>query len=109
MTEQQRMPEPECYYVALRHPDGRWYRLWMTNTEPKTGRGHPWHVHANYDLSWTVEPRSGDDWFERPYGISNWDFNTYEQALDAFLERFEMRLGHGYAVEATNMTDSAGG
>ena len=32
----------------FRHPDGSWYRLWITRSEPKTPRGHPWHVHANY-------------------------------------------------------------
>ena len=94
-------------YAAFRHPDGRWYRLWMTHTMPKTSRGHPWHLHASYDLEGSLEPSLDEDWQQTAYGISNWDFYSYEEALDAFLERFRLRLEHGYRVIETT-TESIG-
>jgi hypothetical protein len=109
MTMREREPdsEPEPrYHAAFQHPDGRWYRLWMTRTEPKTGRGHPWHVHSNYDLGGTSMPAEGVDWVDQPYGIKNWDFYSYDEALEAFLEHFQRRIDHGYTVALTNMTSS---
>src|SRR5690242_20663265 len=44
----------EPIHAFFRHPDGSWYRLWITHTEPKTPRGHIWHVHASYDKSGTT-------------------------------------------------------
>ena len=117
MTMREREPEPEseseiesesepCYHAEFRHPDGRWYRLWMTRTEPKTGRGHPWHVHASYDLGGTMQPGEEHGWTEQAYGIKNWDFYAYDDALAAFVERFQRRIDHGYTVAETNMTSS---
>ncbi len=37
------------YYAHFEHPDGSWYLLWVTHTQPQTARGHPWHVHASFD------------------------------------------------------------
>src|SRR5437870_3869785 len=67
-------------HAFFRHPDGSWYRLWMTHSEPKTPRGHPWHVHANYDKSGSMAPVAGVEWYEQPYGIANWDFDSEEDA-----------------------------
>lgn len=110
MTISDRLPregdEQIPYYAAFRHPDSRWYRLWMTHTQPKTGRGHPWHVHASYDLQGTTEPSRESGWFNAPYGISNWDFNCYEDAIEEFMRRFQQRIDHGYTVQETNLTSS---
>jgi hypothetical protein len=113
MTMREREPEPDSesaseprYHADFRHPDGRWYRLWMTRTDPKTGRGHPWHVHASYDLGGTTIPSEGSDWSAQSYGVRNWDFYAYDEALAAFIERFQLRIDHGYTVADTNMTSS---
>lgn len=85
-------------YALFRHPDGSWYRLWMTRSEPKTERGHRWHLHATYDKTGTVAPIAGTLWYEQPYGMSNWDFNTESEALSAFQERAKERFAHGYQL-----------
>jgi hypothetical protein len=38
------------YHAYLEHTDGSWYMVWMTETFPKTERGHRFHVHSNHDL-----------------------------------------------------------
>ncbi len=85
-------------YALFRHPDGSWYRLWITHAEPKTERGHPWHVHATYDKTGSIAPVAGTLWYEQPYGMSNWDFDSEAEALAAFRERAEERLKHGYEL-----------
>lgn len=85
-------------YALFRHPDGSWYRLWITHMEPKTERGHAWHLHATYDKSGTVAPVAGTLWYEQPYGMSDWDFDAEEEACAAFRERAQERLTHGYAL-----------
>lgn len=85
-------------YASFHHPDGSWYRLWITQTTPKTERGHSWHLHASYDKSGTMAPIAGTRWFEQPYGMTNWDFNSEADAMAAFCERAEERLSHGYEV-----------
>lgn len=85
-------------YALFRHPDGSWYRLWITHAEPKTERGHPWHVHATYDKTGSIAPVAGTLWYEQPYGMSNWDFDSEADALAAFRERAEERLKHGYEL-----------
>jgi hypothetical protein len=88
----------EPIYAHFRHPDGSWYRLWVTRSEPKTGRGHRWHLHANYDKSGTMAPVAGTRWWEQPYGTANWDYDGEPEALAAFRERADQRMSHGYAL-----------
>jgi hypothetical protein len=85
-------------FAHFRHADGSWYRLWITRTQPKTERGNPWHVHASYDKSGTLAPVAGTDWYEQPYGMSNWDFQSEDDALAAFSARAAERLEHGYEL-----------
>ena len=92
-------------FAFFRHPDGSWYRLWTTRSEPKTGRGHPWHLHASYDKSGTVAPVAGTRWYELPYGNANWNFESEADALSACRERAESspvleQLGLGRAGHA---------
>ncbi len=87
------------YYAYLEHPDGRWYATWMTQSQPRTERGHPWHVHADYSSEDRLHFTRADDWFTAPYGMRNWDFDTLEEAVDFFLrERLQARLGRGYQL-----------
>jgi hypothetical protein len=88
----------EPVFAFFRHPDGSWYRLWVTHTEPKTPRGRPWHVHANYDKSGASAPVAGVRWYEELYGTANWDFDTQDDALAEFHRRAEDRLAHGYEL-----------
>ena len=88
----------EPVYASFHHADGSWYRLWITQTQPRTERGHRWHLHATYDKTGTMAPIAGTRWFENPYGMSNWDFDSEAEALSAFIERAEERLTHGYEV-----------
>jgi hypothetical protein len=92
-------------YALFRHPDGSWYRLWMTHTEPKTLRGHPWHLHASYDKTGTVAPIAGTLWYAQPYGMANWDFDTEDEARTAFLERAAERIAHGYELREGAIPD----
>ncbi len=85
-------------YAYFRHPDGSWYRLWITYTTPKTERGHPWHLHATYDKTGTLAPVAGTRWYEQPYGMANWDFDIEVEAYAAFRARAEERLEHGYEL-----------
>ena len=85
-------------YAHFQHADGSWYRLWMTRTTPKTERGHPYHLHATYDKRGTIAPIAGTLWYEQPYGMANWDFDTEEEACAAFRERAEERKEHGYEL-----------
>lgn len=85
-------------FAMFRHPDGSWYRLWITHSQPKTERGHAWHLHASYDKTGTVAPIAGTLWYEQPYGMSDWAFDAEDEALAAFLERAQERLAHGYAL-----------
>ena len=82
----------------FRHPDGSWYRLWITRSEPKTARGHRWHLHATFDKTGTVAPVAGTCWWEQPYGMADWDFDAEADAVAAFRERVQERLEHGYEV-----------
>jgi hypothetical protein len=93
-------------FALFRHPDGSWYRLWITQTAPKTPRGHPWHVHATYDKGGGTAPVAGTDWYAQPYGMANWDFDSREEALAAFRERAAERLGHGYEVREGAVPES---
>jgi hypothetical protein len=85
-------------YAFFRHPEGSWYRLWITHTAPKTARGHPWHVHANYDKSGTTAPVAGVAWYTQPYGMANWPFDTRADALAEFHRRSADRLDNGYEL-----------
>lgn len=87
------------YYAYFEHTDGSWYMLWMTRTDPKTLRGHEWHVHASFDKYGSTMPKLESGWYEKPYGTSNWDFDSLEDAIDYFYkERFLLRLKHGYKL-----------
>ncbi len=90
--------EPEGRYAHFRHPDGSWYRLWITHTPRQAGRGHSWHVHASYDKSGTIAPIGGTNWYDQPYGMANWDFDSEEEALAAFGKRAGERFAHGYEL-----------
>ncbi len=90
--------DTELPFVFFRHTDGRWYRLWVTHSEPRTERGMPWHVHASYDQSGSLAPVAGTSWFTQPYGMANWDFDTIEEALAAFRRRARERVQHGYTL-----------
>lgn len=85
-------------YAYFRHTDGSWYRLWITHAPSKTGRGHPWHLHATYDKSGTVAPIAGTDWYTQPYGMNNWDFDSEAEVHAAFQSRAQERLTHGYEL-----------
>jgi predicted DNA-binding WGR domain protein len=85
-------------YAHFRHPDGSWYRLWITHTPRKSARGHPWHLHASYDKSGTIAPIAGTTWYEQAYGMANWDFDSEAEVLAAFRERSDERLKHGYEL-----------
>lgn len=85
-------------YALFWHPDGSWYRLWITHTTPKTERGHPWHLHATYDKTGTIAPVAGTHWYAQPYGMANWDCETEEDARAAFREHAQERLTHGYEL-----------
>ncbi len=85
-------------YALFRHPDSSWYRLWVTRTTPRTERGHPWHLHASYDKSGTIAPIAGTKWYEQPYGMSDWDFDTLDETLAAFRRRAAERIEHGYEL-----------
>jgi hypothetical protein len=91
-------------HAFFRHPDGRWYRLWVTHTEPKTERGRPWHVHASYDQAGAMAPVAGVKWFEQPYGMANWDFDSPEEAAAEFRRRAAERAEHGYELREGNVT-----
>jgi hypothetical protein len=87
------------YYVHFEHPDGGWYLLWVTHTQPRTSRGHPWHVHASFDKHGGIQPvAQSEGWAMAPYGMHNWDFDTEKAALEAFRERYQARVEHGYSV-----------
>jgi hypothetical protein len=95
-------------FAFFRHPDGSWYRLWMTRTEPRSGQGHPWHVHATFDKTGTLAPVAGTRWYELPYGQANWDFDEEVEARAAFVERARQRLGHGYELVEGAIPDEPG-
>ena len=94
-------------YAHFSHPDGSWYRLWITQSQPKTARGHPWHLHASYDKTGTVAPIAGTRWYEQPYGMSNWDFDTETEALAAFRRRAAERLVHGRELREGSLPEQA--
>jgi len=92
------------YYAYFEHPDGSWYMLWMTRTEPKTQRGHEWHVHASFDKHRTTLPNLESRWYEKLYGMSNWDFDSLDEAVSYFYEeRFLLRLKHEYKLITANI------
>lgn len=94
------------YYAYFEHPDGSWYMLWMTQTQPKTTRGHNWHVHASFDKYRTTLPNLESRWYDKPYGMSNWDFDSLDEAVEYFhKERFLLRLEHGYELIAANIPE----
>jgi hypothetical protein len=98
--------EEPPYYAYFQHDDGSWYMLWMTQTDPKTERGHEWHVHASYDKYGSTSPNLESKWYERPYGTANWDFDSLESAIDHFYkERFLLRLKHGYELIMANIPE----
>lgn len=92
------MPTEPVHALFL-HADGSWYRLWMTYSTPKTERGHRWHLHATFDKSGTIAPVEGTAWYEQPYGMKNWDFDSEADAHAAFQERAHERLAHGYELK----------
>src|SRR5687767_8656191 len=93
-------------YAHFQHPDGSWYRLWISHSEPKTERGHPWHVHASYDKTGTLAPIAGTRWWEEPYGTANWSFDTREEALAEYQRRAAERLSHGYELREGMIPES---
>ena len=92
------MTPADLPFAHFRHRDGSWYRLWVTQSEPKTGRGHAWHVHASYDKTGTIAPVAGTGWYEQPYGMANWAFDSEAEAVTTFKERAAERLAHGYQL-----------
>lgn len=78
--------------------------LWMTSTKPRTSRGHRWHVHSSFDKHGAALPNLDSRWYEQPYGMSNWDFDSFDSAVKYFYEeRFLLRLEHGYELVAANI------
>lgn len=90
--------QDELPFAFFRHPDGRWYRIWMTRTQPRTQRGHPWHVHVSYDQGGSLAPVAGPQWHEAAYGMANWDFDDLEAALVAYRRRARDRAARGYSL-----------
>jgi hypothetical protein len=94
------------YYAYFERADGSWYMLWMTHAQPKTRRGHPWHVHATYDKHGATKPNLSSPWFEQPYGMRNWAFDTLEEAVEHFYhERYLLRLARGYKLVVGNIPE----
>ena len=80
--------------------------LWMTRTQPKTVRGHKWHVHASFDKYRTALPNLESKWYEKPYGMWNWDSDSLENSVKRFYEdRFLLRLKHGYELVTANIPE----
>lgn len=99
---------PPPYYAYLEHPDGRWYATWMTHTEPRTERGHPWHVHADYSTEKRLRLSRDDNWFMAQYGMRNWDFDRLEEAVGFFLrERLQARLERGYRLVQAHLPEAS--
>jgi hypothetical protein len=103
MSKQADSPTPVDYqtpfYAHLEHADGSWYLLWVTHTQPRTSRGHSWHVHASFDKHGGTQPVTrSEGWTMGPYGMHNWDFDAEAAALAEFATRYEARLKHGYQV-----------
>ena len=96
-------------HAFFRHPDGSWYRLWVTHSEPKTARGHAWHVHASYDQAGATAPVAGVKWFEQPYGMANSDFDSPEEAAAEFRRRAAERVEHGYELREGNVSGGVRG
>jgi len=87
------------YYAHFEHPDGSWYLLWVTHTQPQTARGHPWHVHASFDKQGGIQPViNAEGWNMGAYGMHNWDFDDEDAAVTAFSERMQLRFEHGYQI-----------
>ena len=98
--------EKPPYYAYFEHAYGNWYMLWMTHTKPKTERGHDWHVHATFEKHDATKPNLDSEWYEKPYGTSNWDFDSFEKALEYFYkERYLLRLQHGYELVIANIPE----
>ena len=97
MSEQPEYETP--FYAQFEHADSSWYLLWVTHTQPRTQRGHPWHVHASFDKHGVFQPvaTSGDPVLAA-YGMHNWDFGSQAEAIEAFEERVQARLDHGYQI-----------
>lgn len=92
------------YYAYFERDDGSWYMLWMTHTQPKTRRGHPWHVHATYDKHGATRPNLSSRWYDQLYGTRNWNFESFDEALDYFFRcRYLLRLRRGYKLVAGNI------
>jgi hypothetical protein len=101
------IPYDTPYYAHFEHPDGSWYLLWVTHTQPRTSRGRPWHVHATIDKHGGIQPAiESDAWNMGPYGMHNWDFDDEAAALIEFEERFRMRLEHGYRVVRAQLPEN---
>ncbi len=99
-------PYDTPYYAHFEHPDGSWYLLWVTHTQPRTSRGRPWHVHASFDKHGGIQPVvESEAWNMGPYGMHNWDFDDEASALIEFEERFRMRLEHGYRVVRSRLPE----
>ena len=95
------------YHALFEHEDGSWYMLWMTQSEPRTGRGHPWHIHVMFDKQGAARPVLESRWFENPYGTHNWDFDSLDETVRAFFEeRYLPRLKHGYRVKSGHLDES---
>jgi hypothetical protein len=106
MSERKIIHDKPPYYAYFEQPDGSWYMLWMTSSQPKTQRGHNWHVHASFDKYKTSLPNLESGWYEKPYGMSNWNFDSFEKALEYFYEeRFLLRLKHGYKLLVANIPE----
>jgi hypothetical protein len=87
------------FFAYLEHPEGKWYAVWMTRTEPRTSSGHPWHVHAEYSSEERLAFKRAPGWYTAPYGMRNWDFDTLEEAADHFVrERLTPRFKNGYTL-----------
>ncbi len=106
MAQKQIIHDQPPYYAYFEHSDGSWYMLWMTQTEPKTKRGHTWHVHATFEKHQATSPNLDSKWYEKPYGASNWDFDAFEEARDFFYQkRYLPRLEHGYELVVANIPE----
>lgn len=87
------------YYAYFEHPDGAWYMVWMTNTRPKTRRGHPWHVHIRWSKSGAPRPNRNWEWWTWLWGRVNRDFHDPNAAvLEFFYGRYLPRVEHGYRL-----------
>ena len=87
----------EAFYAVF-EKGVQWYYLWTTETEPKTTRGHKFHVHADYDLVGNTILVLSKNWYRKLFGIMNHDFNDRTEMIEDFLRLVDKRMDRGFQL-----------